>query len=83
MAISRTGASNPLVTGKSHVIRITYITCTEVDGKLGWFKNTVAWLRFRYKGDEKSKEYENKLFQVAYTLYYKLLQNDNIIQMVV
>ena len=83
MSISRTGACNPLVTGKSRAIRVSYITCTEVYGVLGWLKCTVAWLRLRYKGEEKNDKYETKLLQVAYTLYYKLLQNDSIFQGIV
>ena len=79
MSIRRAGACNPLVTGKRRVIQVTYIAGTEVNGELGWLKSTVSWLRFRYKADEKNNEYGSKLLQVAYTLHYKLLQNDSII----
>jgi len=52
-----------------------------VYGELWWLKYTIAWLRFRYKGEEENNEYETKLLQSLIHLNLKLLQNDGILEM--
>ena len=83
MSVSRTWTGNPLIIGERNAGYVTYISPAKVYCELGWLKNAVGRLRFRYKGEKENNEYETKLLQVSSTLHLKLLQNDSILQMMV